>query len=77
MQLLRSDIPGIQYLVQVLHDFSEHFYVHFGKRTKRAIVRAPLSSLGRKPQHTAVLEAFIQAILYRKTLAHLNELKSL
>lgn len=47
--------------------------MHACKRTKRAVVRARLHSLGWQPKHAAAFEECKQAILHRTTLWNRNE----
>ena len=46
LQWVKQGIPNFKELVAPLHEFMERVYDHVGKRTKRAVTRVQLDTLG-------------------------------
>lgn len=76
-QWLRTSIAGFQDFTAPLHAFMASVYASVGKRTKRAIARVSLSSLGWSISHDSTFEACKQAIIHCTTLSHRNHDKRL
>lgn len=78
MQWLRSAIPQFQRLIQPLHDFLEGVYTKVGgKRTKRAVSRINLDTLGWQAVHSSAFNDCKNAIIHRATLSHRDTTKRL
>ena len=70
LQWVRNGIPKFSELVQPLHNFMESVYTRAGKRTKRAVARLRLSTLGWDHVHTKAFEACKNALSRQVTLSH-------
>lgn len=77
MQWPRTSIPNFQSLITQLHNFLESVNTHVGKRTKRAVGRVSLDTVGWTPEHTIAFDACKTAITARVHLAHRDESKRL
>lgn len=70
LQWVKQGIPNFSPMVSPLHDFMERVYDHTGKRTKRAVSRVQLASLGWGPTELAAFEACKKALAHQVTLVH-------
>ena len=77
LQWVKQGIPNFTELVAPLHEFMERVYDHATKRTKRAVVRVQLSTLGWGKTELDAFESCKHALAHQVTLAHRDSTKRL
>ena len=70
LQWVKQGIPNFTELVAPLHEFMERVYDHVGKRTKRAVTRVRLDTLGWGKTELDAFESCKHALAHQVTLAH-------
>jgi transposase InsO family protein len=77
LQWLKQGIPNFTALVAPLHDILEIVYDRAGKRTKRAVARITLDSVGWGPSEKQAFDDCRGALAHQVTLAHRDDAKRL